>query len=148
MGDVGGIATNMNRGGEVGGRPASVMAKRAITFVTVRKMALALPGAEERISWGVPAFYVSGRMFACQPTHRSAEPGSLVVRIGFDERADLLEAEPDIYYLPEHYVNYTSVLVRLSRVHPDAMRDLLAGAHRFMSTPTRRAKRPAARTRR
>lgn len=124
-----------------------VMAKRTITFDTVRRMALALPKTEERISWGGPAFYVGGKMFACQPTHRSAEPGSLVVRVDFDAREDMLAAEPGTYYLPEHYVNYTCVLVRLSQVHPEALRDLLAGAHRFMSAKPERTKRAPSRTR-
>jgi hypothetical protein len=35
------------------------------------------------------------------------------------------------------------VLVRLARVHPDALRDLVIGAHRFVSARTR--KKPAAR---
>lgn len=71
------------------------MPKRSPTFDDARKMALALPGAEERMSYGVPAFYVRGKMFACQPSHKSAEPGSLVVRIDFNRRAELLEADPD-----------------------------------------------------
>jgi hypothetical protein len=62
------------------------MAKRLLTFDDARKMALALPGTEEKTSYGVPAFYVRGKMFACQPSHKSAEPGSLVVRIDFPTR--------------------------------------------------------------
>jgi hypothetical protein len=42
---------------------------------------------------------------ACGPTHRSAEPGSLVVRVGFDDRAELLAAAPDVYYVTDHYLN-------------------------------------------
>lgn len=110
------------------------MPKRSPTFDDARKMALALPGAEERMSYGVPAFYVRGKMFACQPSHKSAEPGSLVVRIDFNRRAELLEADPDTYYITEHYEAYTTVLVRLKRVHRDALRDLIAMAHTFMSS--------------
>jgi hypothetical protein len=42
----------------------------------------------------------------------------------------------DTYYLKDHYVNYPCVLVRLSRVRADALRDLIAGAHRFVSSGT------------
>jgi hypothetical protein len=35
-------------------------------------------------------------------------------------------------------VNYPVVLVRLSRVHPDALRDLLITARRFVSARGRR----------
>ena len=31
-------------------------------------------------------------LMACVPTHRSAEPNSLAVRVGFDDRAELLAA--------------------------------------------------------
>jgi hypothetical protein len=110
------------------------MAKRSLTFGDVRKMALALPGTEEKTSYGVPAFYVRGKMFACQPSHKSAEPGSLVVRVDFDHRAELLDADPATYYVKEHYEGYTSVLVRLKQIHPDALRDLLGMAHTFMSS--------------
>ena len=54
------------------------------------------------------------------PAHRSAEPGSIVVRVGFDDRAELLEAAADVYYVTDHYLNYNVVSVRLSRVTPDA----------------------------
>ena len=96
-------------------------------------MALALPGVQEGTAWGAPAFRVHGRLFACRPTHRSAEPASLVVLIDFEQRSELLAAEPDTYYITEHYEGYPSVLVRLSRIHPDALRDLLRMACNFAS---------------
>jgi hypothetical protein len=35
--------------------------------------------------------------------------------------------------MKEHYVGYPCVLVRLSRVRSDALRDLVTGAHRYVS---------------
>jgi hypothetical protein len=104
-----------------------------INFDTVRKLGLALPGVEESTAYGAPALKVRGKLMACVPSHRSAEPGSLVVRIDFDNRAELLAADPDVYYVTDHYLNYTSVLVRLSRVTPDVLRDLLGMAHKFVT---------------
>ena len=49
---------------------------------------------------------------------------SLVVGTTFEERAEMMAAEPDIYYITDHYLTAPWVLVRLSRVHPDALRDL------------------------
>jgi len=72
------------------------------------------------------------------PAHRSAEPGSLAVRVDFDDRAELLAAAPDVYYVTDHYLNYSAVLVRLSRVTPDVLRDLLAVAHKFVTADTAR----------
>ena len=102
-------------------------------FDTVRKIGLALPGVVESTAYGSPALKVHGRLLACVPAHRSAEPDSLVVRVGFDDRAELLSAAPDVYYVTEHYLNESSVLVRLSRVTPDVPRDLLGMAHKFVT---------------
>jgi hypothetical protein len=56
-----------------------------------------------------------------------------VKRIGFDQRAALLAADPGVYYVTDHCVNYPTVLVRLSRIHRDALRDLLGMAWLFVS---------------
>ena len=113
-----------------------------ITFDTVRRIGLALSGVEEGTSWGSPALKIGGQMFACIPTHRSAEPDSLVVRISFEQRDELIEADPRTFYLKEHYVGYPCVLVRLSRIHPDTLRDLLQMGWRYVSERTRRRATP------
>ncbi len=51
----------------------------------------------------------------------------------FDDRAELLAADPDVYYVTDHYVGYTAVLVRLSRVNPGMLRDLLGMAYKFVT---------------
>jgi hypothetical protein len=55
----------------------------------------------------------------------------------FADRDALLEDDPDTYYLKDHYLNYPCVLVRLSRVRDDALRDLITGAYRFVSAKVR-----------
>ena len=109
------------------------MPRSTTNFDTVRKIGLALPGVEESTAYGSPALKVNGKLLACVSAHRSAEPGSLAVRVGFDDRAELLAADPDVYYVTDHYLNYTAVLVRLSRVTPDVLRDLLGMAHKFVT---------------
>ena len=108
-----------------------------INFETVRKVGLALPNVEASTAWGAPALKIRGKLMACVPTHHSAEPGSLMVRVGFDDRAELLAAAPDVYYVTEHYTGYSAVLVRLSRVTSDVLRDLLGMSHKFVITETR-----------
>ena len=120
------------------------MPKKTISFDTVRKMGLALPGAEEGTTYGARSLKVGGKMFACPAIHRSAEPDTLAVRIDFAQRDELMAADPETYYLTDHYVSYPVMLVRLSSVHPDALRDLLAMAWRYVSAS---AKRPARRRR-
>ena len=92
-----------------------------------------LPGVEIATAWGQPALKVQGRMFLCMASHRSAEPNSLVVMMDFPDRDALLEDDADTFYLKDHYRDYPCVLVRLARVNEDALRDLVTGAHRFVS---------------
>ena len=99
-------------------------------------MALELPEVEESTTYGSPALKIRGQLLACIPIHKSAEPDSLAVRIDFDRRADLMAVAPDIYYLTDHYVSYPVVLVRLSRIQIDALRDLLGMAWRFATAKT------------
>jgi len=117
------------------------MPRSTINFDTVRRIGLALPGVEESTAYGAPALNVHGKLLACVPTHRSAEPNSLAVRVDFDDRAALLAAAPDVYYVTDHYLNYNAVLVRLSRVTPDVLRDLLGMAHKFVTADTARRSR-------
>ena len=116
------------------------MPSTTINFDTVRKIGLALLGVQESTAYGAPALKVCGKLLACVPTHRSAEPGSLMVRVGFDDRAELLAAAPDIYYVTDHYLDFSGVLVRLSRVTSDVLRDLLGMSHKFVTAgATRRS---------
>jgi hypothetical protein len=110
-------------------------------FDDVRKLALTLDHVEESTSYGTPAFKVRGKLVA-----RLREDGeTLVVGMDFDQRAELLAADPETYYITDHYVDYPWILVRLPRVHPDALRDLLHGA---ASLASRAAPRKVLSTRR
>ena len=109
------------------------LAPRTCTFETVESIGRTLPDVEVTTTWGQPTLKVRGKMFVCIASHKSAEPNTLVVMMDFTERDALVEDDPGTYYLKEHYLNYPCVLVRLSRVRVDALRDLIAGAHRFVS---------------
>ena len=89
--------------------------------------------------YGKPALKVRGQMFACITSHKSAEAHTLAVRASIDERDALIGADPDTFYLTDHYVDYPIVLVRLRRIRPDALRDLLHGAWRFVSSGRERS---------
>lgn len=107
-----------------GGRAAGA------TFDTVRRLAGALPGAEEGTSYGTPAFRVAGKLFA-----RLREDGeSLLVRVDFDERKMLMAAAPEIYFITDHYRDWPSVLVRLAAIDADELRDVLTRSWRRMAS--------------
>ena len=71
--------------------------KIKIDFDTVRKIGLTLLGVQEGSAYGSPALKVRGQLLACIPVNPSAEPNSLAVRMNFDDRAELLEADPEVY---------------------------------------------------
>jgi hypothetical protein len=108
-------------------------------FARVRAAGLLLPGVEAVTRYdGTPALKAAGCFMAGLASHPSAEPGSLVVRMDLDERLLLVEDAPDTYYVTDYYRPYPVVLVRLSRIDRDAMRDLLAISHRLTLLKARR----------
>ena len=118
------------------------MPRSAVTFDTVRKIGLELPGVEQSTMYGAPALKVHGALLACVPSHRSAEAGSLVVRVDFADRAALLAEAPELYYITDHYLNYPAVLVRLGRATPEILRDLLGMAYKFVTRKNSRSRTP------
>ena len=112
--------------------------KPADTFETVRTVGLALPDVEATTRYdGSPVLKVGGIFLASLATHRSAEPETLVVRCGVEERERLMEDAPETYYVTDYYRSYPLVLVRLSRLDRDALRDLLSVSWRLASAKAR-----------
>lgn len=107
-------------------------ARGAVTFDTVRELGLALPGVEEGTAYGSPALKVRGKMFACIPTHRSAEPNSVAVRLDYTDRDYLLATDPNVFYLTSHYVGHPCVLARLEHIRRDALVELLDVGRTFV----------------
>lgn len=96
------------------------------TFETARKIARTFGNVEEATSYGTPALKVGGKLIA----RLKEDNESLVVPVDFEQRTEMLAADPATYYITDHYLNHPYILVRLSRIHPDALRDLLLGAWR------------------
>jgi hypothetical protein len=95
-----------------------------LNFQKALKLSQALGDVEESTSYGTPAIKIRGKLIA-----RLKEDGdSLVVGTTFEERAEMMAADPKTYYITDHYLSAPWVLVRLSKVHPDALRDLLGRA--------------------
>src|SRR5579862_3628404 len=108
-----------------------------MTFEAVRKMALALDHVEEATSYGTPAFKLGGGMIA----RLRDDIGALVVRMSIEDRQELIAADPETYFIIDHYLEYPYILVNLARVEPDAMSDLLKGACRLAQKRPPRKKR-------
>lgn len=106
----------------------------AVTFDTVRQLALALPGVEESTSYGTPAIKVKGKLLA-----RLREDGeTLAIKIEYGEREFRLQTNPEAFYVTDHYAGYPMILVRLAKVDRDDLRDLIRGAWRMVAPKTLR----------
>ena len=70
----------------------------------LRGIALALPESGERLSHGMPAFHVAGRMFAyLRHDHHGDGRTDVCVRTGGrDEQDMLIAADPDLYSWPAY----------------------------------------------
>src|SRR4051812_29931721 len=101
-------------------------------FEPVRAAGLALPGVEVATKYdGSPMLKVGGSFMAGLARHRSADPATLVVRAEVETRESLLADAPDPYYVTDYYRRHPVVLVRLSRIDRDALRDLLSLSRRL-----------------
>jgi hypothetical protein len=85
---------------------------------------------------------LGGCFMAGLASHPSAEPGTLVVRSGFEERDWLIQDAPETYYLTDYYRRYPLVLVRLAHVDREALHDLLTVSWRLTSAKGRTRRRP------
>lgn len=107
-----------------------------VTFERVRQVALSLPGVEEGTAWRVPAFRAGGQMFLCF----REDLDSIVVRASFEQRDEMIEANPEIYYTTDHHRAYPWVLARLATLQADVVPDLLRMALRSIPAKKRRSK--------
>jgi len=110
-----------------------------MTFDEVKAVALTLPGVEASIRYdGSEVLKAGGSFMAGIATDESAEADSLVVRCEYEDRQLLLEDAPDTYYVTDYYKKYPLVLVRLSEVNEDALRDLLSVSRKMALAKSRR----------
>ena len=110
------------------------MTNEGMTFSVVRELGLALPRAEESRYFRLPALKVDGEIFVVQTGHRSAEPNSISVPVGFKRRDRLIASNPRVFYLKPHYEPYAVVLVRLDHIDRDELRQLLHSAYQAVSS--------------
>ena len=96
-----------------------------------REIALSFPGATDGESHGRAAFRVGKRFF----TWIRPEEKSFVLTVGsIDERDMMLEGDPALFHITEHYRNWPALLVRLERATPALTRKLLERRYRAIAT--------------
>ncbi len=104
------------------------------TWQTVVEIGRSMKSVDESTSYGTPSLKVKKKFLL-----RLKEDGdSIAIKIGFDEREMLMAADPVAFYLTDHYRPYPAMLVRLSKVTRDQLRDVLNLAYGFVTSKSRR----------
>jgi hypothetical protein len=102
-----------------------------VTFGDVRNIALAWPEVEDGTSYGTPALKVRKKLLA-----RLREDNESLVMFGvpLDERDMLIESRPEIFYFTDHYRDYPTVLIRLSKAKHAMVEPLLRRRWRLLAS--------------
>ncbi|GAB5467621.1 MAG: MmcQ/YjbR family DNA-binding protein [Rhodospirillales bacterium] len=74
-------------------------------------LSLGLPGVEEATSWGQPCLKAHGKLWVWWSPHEDAP----VFKVPLEERDMLVEADPDSFFVTDHYRRHGLILV-----HPEA----------------------------
>ena len=100
-----------------------------------RAIALALPEAEERETWGQATFRVREKMFAIMATDGS----SASIKATREAQAALVGSEPATFSVPRYVGRHGWVGVALATVDPQELRELVTDAW-LMTAPKRLAR--------
>jgi hypothetical protein len=83
------------------------------------RICLSYPEAHEKLSYGEPSFFIAKRFFT---RLRKEDHGIVLLLDSIDEREMLLEADPKLYFMTDHYKNYAYVLARLEAIDEPLLR--------------------------
>ena len=109
------------------------------TLEDARRIALALPGTSEKVSWGSLHWRVRDKGFAWERPLRKTDLAALGedaptgeilgVRVAdLGEKDALVAAEPDVFFTIPHFDGYPAVLVRLSAIEVDELTEVITDA--------------------
>jgi hypothetical protein len=109
-----------------------------LTRTEARKIALAVEGATEGPYFGKPAMFVAEKFLTRVHTKEEA----VVLNIGSMEMRDvMLEAEPKLFYITDHYRSFPYLLARLSKLNKTTLKDLLNARLLQIQAKTKKKKR-------
>jgi hypothetical protein len=105
-------------------RPGNVVPSGYSRYLT---LVLKLPDTEQSTSYGTPAIKVKGKTLS---RLRTEAEGALALRCDFLDRQILLQADPESFFLTDHYRDYPWILIRLDRISRAALADVVRRAWR------------------
>ncbi len=91
-------------------------------MAALREIVLPLPGTEEYLCYGTPAFRVKKKLLA-----RLREDGETLA-VHADDRDIWMEAQPGMFFVTPHYQNSAMVLVKLDGVDSGLLKQVLTEA--------------------
>ena len=97
-----------------------------------RELALSLPEAIEKETWGHPTFRVRNKMFASA----ASDGSTATVKSTLDEQRALTQMDPETFKVPAYVGKHGWIGIALDRVDPDELRELTVEAWR-MTAPKR-----------
>ncbi|HKU55259.1 MAG TPA: hypothetical protein VJP60_07825 [Rhizomicrobium sp.] len=108
------------------------------------KIALSIPGAEEVLWFKKPAVFLHGQFL----TKVHDEEDAMTLRVSSMEMRDMmLEAEPKLFYITDHYRNFPFILARLAALTPKLLQQILVGrAAQLAEKPVKKARKMAKKT--
>jgi hypothetical protein len=103
-----------------------------------RKIILSIPGTDERLWFNQPSVFLHDRFLA--KTHHKED--AVTLQVGSMEMRDMmLEAEPELFYITDHYRKFPFVLVRLSALTRTVLKEILVGrAAQLAAMPVKKAR--------
>ena len=112
----------------------------SLTRAEARRIALSFAGASEGPYFGKPAVFVEEKFLT--RVHHKEE--AVVLAIGSMEMRDvMLEAEPRLFYITDHYRNFPYLLARLSRLDKTTLKQLLEARLKQIQAKGKRRRTPA-----
>jgi len=109
------------------------------TWADVRRLALDLPGAEERQSRGLAQWRVGDRLFVWERPLRSSDrralgaeaPEGPILGARVEHliaKEALLADDPDVYFTTPHFDGYPAILVRLDAITEEELEEVVVEA--------------------
>jgi hypothetical protein len=91
-----------------------------MTYDEIVAIGLTYPGVTQFVTHGTPSLKVGSKFLL-----REREPGIIALgRPTIDERDMLLESDPDLFFITDHYRDYPYVLVRMAKLDAGRFRAL------------------------
>jgi hypothetical protein len=105
-----------------------------MTKAQARKIALSFPGAHEKSSYGTPSVFIAKKLFTQVGSHK--REAIMLLTESIEERDHLIEADPDTFFITDHFKNYKGLLAHIGKLDEKTFRTLLDRRWRAIAPKT------------